>query len=304
MSKKAKKTRRLDPDLPSPEIVAAMLADAKAGRIDALIESIVLKTLSIYRHPRGSAPNRIEHLGSGFLLHHLGRYFAVSAAHVVANTHQFDLVVLRNKPGPARNRNIVLPTVWYATKSASADHSDDPIDVGIIPLESVHVEFFGRENFFTIEDCDLSHRPSSTALYTAFGFPNTRNEPDHFKRKVEPRGWSYSQPGATPEWYKKAEVRVETHFVLKLDRKFLYRMDGATSAPPDRHGMSGGPFFFCREYASENSTWWPLIVGVNIENPLSGRLSLFVASRIGFAFQLIEEYSRLAPAQMPLVPSE
>lgn len=297
MSKKKKKTRRLDPDLPHPKIVAAMVADATAGRIGGLIESNILKTLSVYRHLRGSAPNNIEHLGSGFLVHHHGRYFAVSAAHVVANSRQFDLVVLRKKPGPARNRNIILPAVWYTTKSASADHSDDPIDVGIIPLNRIHVEFFGSENFFTIQDCDLSHLPSSTALYTAFGFPNTRNEPNHFKKDVERRGWSYSQPGATLEWYEKAGVRVETHFVLKLDQKFLYRIDGSTSAPPDRHGMSGGPFFFCREYAPEGSAWHPSIVGVNIENPESGRHSLFVASRIEVAFRLIEEYCRLYPVQ-------
>jgi len=262
-----------------------MVADLENGSVTGFLNAQKRRVVSIYRQPKEDPPTYVEHLGSGTLMQLAGRYFLATAAHVLDSTDAYDLGCYAMKEG--RLASHVLRGLKHVTPIPEGGRDADKIDVGVMILDGGDVDFFGPENFYSPTDCELRHRCRITCLYSALGYPNTKNEPDIRSSKLEKRPFSMSGHGARQEYFKKFGVAEDSHVLIEYDGRKTRTAGGPIQTAPRLTGISGGPTFRFRDYLKEGDQS-PKIVGLNIETHKSGSDRLVLSTNIGYVLTAMQ----------------
>lgn len=277
-----------------------MERDCTGSALDQFTKAQKPKVISIYRTPKDGPASAVEHCGTGILFFHANRHFLLSAAHLFDNTDRFDLGAYRKSDGRLDSR--VFRGRKFTSEMPVTGRDDDMIDIGVMPLNDDEVEFFGRDGFYTINDCVLSHRCKTSSLYTAYGFPNTKNEPNFHKNRLRVQPVSYSRHGATQDRFQRLQLSPATHVILDLNPRMVSLSTGGTQSPPARRGMSGGPVFHYHDYAGADANFLvrnPKLAAVLIENPGFDRSTVLVGTSITYAVEAMERAAKELDGNVP-----
>lgn len=232
----------------------------KAGEAMAAVSSTVVP---LYRYADGVAP---AFIGSGVLLRTRKQHFLLTAAHVLDEAGDGPLLPFDDAIRCARS------SVLYKTPLPAAGRFHDPLDLGILPLTVEDAQALTAYAFVDERHVSYQTEPSQNAVaYSLLGFPETSTHENRLNRTARSvrKHWFDTECG--PEVYRWLKVNLETHLLIRHNRKLAHGPKG--NGPPFRlPGMSGGGIWQFHLLSSYTGTAKPLLSALFIEkNPRYGR---------------------------------
>jgi hypothetical protein len=180
---------------------------------------------------------RPEHLGSCVLVKWKSRCLILTAAHVIDGNKVTSLYI------PIQGKLQKLEGSGVATTAPGGIRDRDRFDFCVIDLPEQLADALGNVRYIQEHELAMQVHASGRA-YMAFGFPNSKNKPDHGKRTVQPRRFSYGGPlflsseAADPQ-----TSPVESHLLrMKYDRRSR-TVEGEVVNSIEPRGISGGGLF-------------------------------------------------------------
>ncbi len=168
----------------------------------------------------------VEVIGTVVFVAHAGRRYLLTASHVLRNyahTHQIstghETVISLNQPFFRSN-------------------DEDSCDIGFIPLTDEQQHILSDVRFLTVDDMNLSERPSEGLHYIVGyrGDDNTHNA----SASVFIAAWSvYGLRAAPLEIYTERHVSGADRLLLRFDRHRLVGPRGPIEPEPEPEGLSG-----------------------------------------------------------------
>lgn len=178
-----------------------------------------------------------ELLGSGFFVNSGGNNFLVSAAHVLDTCREASVYYYCSKSEvrSLSGRFMLTPRI--------GGRDNDPIDIGIVLLDSQHTLpcFHGQKNALPSSYLSVPE-PSAEkeSQFLALGFPATRSIVNTNSLTVETKPQAFL---SSPSPKNTTTALDDEHLVLVFDRKRSVDSFGHHKVFPDPHGMSGSPVF-------------------------------------------------------------
>lgn len=154
-------------------------------------------------HP-GWVGDRPEPVGSGVLLTTSGKYYIVTAAHVVADyvkqkrrgSYSNDVEDMYDKP---EDGYLSLNNIGYMVESSFHTLGsllyckEDWIDIAVLRLTEEQADNLTQVRSFVLEDdCALGHQVALSFVYHVYGFPGEWIECDDVNKTVYIPGFEYS----------------------------------------------------------------------------------------------------------------
>lgn len=233
---------------------------------------------------RNSAANpRPEHIGTCLLLNVDGVPIIVTAAHILDHLSEHSLYIAGSvgaSPVP------LLGGEAMATPKLADGRASDHFDTAIWQPPLSAVEALGAVDFLDIARISHNRSPSEGRLYTALGYPVSRNKKavNHATRSISTHVSMYTAGAEDiPELASKLGVSGFDHLFLRFERH-AFTGDGARVNTFGPRGLSGGALLDLGEFTSAESyardpKWSALLSGMVIE--YYGDHRALVAVRIG-----------------------
>ncbi len=181
---------------------------------------------------------RPEHIGSCLLLKIDGIAVVSTAAHIMDQLAEGPVFV-----GSAIGASLV-PMVDGTIRSTTAPQGNrrlDHVDCAFLVPPSSAIAAMGSVEF--LDESRFSRElPTPSTLYTAFGYPVSRNKKaiDHPAKTIDTRISMYTaNVEAMPDLATKLGVSGEEHFFLSFEER-SFSGDGATQNTFSPKGLSGG----------------------------------------------------------------
>jgi hypothetical protein len=197
---------------------------------------------------------RVEGVGTGFILHYENRYFLVTALHVITRIGESGRDAYMNLNGHAAAMEKLL-----FRKSETGD----------VAVAELYSGWLQEKKIRSLVSVDVPIKKPGTALsmYFAIGFPANKNVLDrrYDKLKVEMFGMSMNQL-AFP-----VETSISNAIFLEHDHEEGYNVDNELiRGHVHLQGMSGSPCFLVRQTSPQNEEevlvhYVPQIIGVLVE---------------------------------------
>jgi hypothetical protein len=204
----------------------------------------------VYRN--SDQDKRVEHVGSCLLLDIEGSACIVTAAHIM---DQGALGPLYIAGRPGTQLVPILDGTVVTTLMPAAGRNYDPIDVGFWLPPAAALDSLGTVDFLHASRVPQGVQPSKARLYTAFGYPLSRNKNriDHRERSIS-TGISMYTAGVEvmPKLAAKLGVSGAGHLFLRFN-KHSFDADGAHANTFGPRGLSGGALLDLGEFESTES---------------------------------------------------
>jgi len=141
------------------------------------------------------------------------------------------------------------------TLMPAAGRKSDPIDVGFWIPPPAALDALGAVDFLNASRISLGVQPSRDRLYTAFGYPLSRNKKriDHSERRISTGISMYTADAENmPKLAAKLGVSGAGHLFLRFN-KYSFDADGEHANTFGPRGLSGGALLDLGEFASAKS---------------------------------------------------
>lgn len=224
-----------------------------------------------------------ESIGTGFLLGAGGKYFLVTAAHVLDDLKSGIRHYFFVEPTTTRE---VSGQALIAKLPASGERDDDTIDVGVVELEGEGLPPYpavGREALSASRVAQWQS-PRHGKKYAFLGFPSSKGEVNPMKREIRSASYAYLGTSPAPDDYERMGLSEASHILLPFDKKNVITLQASKMNFPKPIGMSGAPLWELRR----NEDGGRRVVGVMIESRKLERV--FVAADIGFVLKFIRDH--------------
>jgi len=202
----------------------------------AIIDAVKPTVVAVYSRDRYRHP---EHIGSGTILEVRGRWFVLTAAHVLDELSERASLMWLAVGDWLGQVDVDLAS----NIPPDGDRESDNRDFGFFEVDRDEMTNAGGAAL-RFSTTDLDEQPDTDALYLVLGFPSTRQAEALVQgeegKEIEGTVFPYRMTAlpATPE--------AESGKVVNLDLKFDLediRLDGEHRNAPSPRGMSGGPAF-------------------------------------------------------------
>jgi hypothetical protein len=233
-------------------MIKRMISDAET-RVERHARERILKNIRpLY------LMNSIENyspLGTGVLVRVDERFYLCSAAHVfddfdsAASNSPCELVTF------GQTKTVILSEKVIRTAKAPDDpeREKDLVDIGFMELRVANIKQIGRDRFLSLEDMDFEDGGSYTSLYSALGYPATRNKVEwkavHSGQTITPSPIVYSCQNSPPEHFAKYRLSKDQNLMVRFQKKKSTTSEGRRIHAPDAHAMSGGGLWRYRKYS-------------------------------------------------------
>ncbi len=221
----------------------------------------------VYRNSESNP--RPEQVGSCLLLNIDGVPIVVTAAHIIDQRTEYTLYIaggLRTSPVPIRG-GVIASTPKFE-EGRTSDHFDTAM---WIPPDQA-VDNLGTVTFLDSSRILRIRKPSAGRLYTALGYPVSRNKKaiDHAKRSISTRVSMYTgRVDEMPELAANLRVTGRDHLFLRFEKR-SFTGDGTCENTFGPIGLSGGALldlgdFTSTEAYARDPTGSALLAGMVIE---------------------------------------
>jgi hypothetical protein len=178
----------------------------------------------------GTIRGRAEHLGSCILLKWKARHLLLTAAHVIDANKVASLYI------PVQGKLRKLEGSGVLTTPPGGIRDRDRLDFCIMDLPQKIAHDLGDIRY--VEEHELARVATPRGhAFMAFGYPNSKNKPDHATRRIEPRRFSYGGPLA-----QLGGASADNHLRIKYDKRSR-TIEGDVVASLEPRGISGGAMF-------------------------------------------------------------
>lgn len=195
--------------------------------------------------------------GTGFIVKTQGRFFLVSAAHVLDAGAEHSIFFY------CAPNTIRFLTGEAITTKIENDRSNDLLDIGITELRGSHLPPYPEVDKFAIDISYLrpTHLPRAAKIYSLIGFPATKVSLDVRERTVTVAPFCFRNRSVAETDYASHGLDPGTHLVLALDVKNVFSSDGSRIQFPKPQGMSGSPVFVLYDHGpdSDESSFFQLV---------------------------------------------
>lgn len=207
--------------------------------------------------------------GSGVLTSGGGRYFLLTAAHVLDRHATTPLVIWTG----STERFVSLDGEAVVTPKKDGNRNRDRLDLAVVTLRPRCVRLLQDSDFEFGSHELLGEESSSGGIYAFAGYPASENDPKATTtedgRQVNLMGRVLHvvnlAPGE-PKAYRRAGCDPEVHFVSSFNRHQLMSSGGVAAKVGHPFGMSGGGIFYLGEFSEILSgTARPHLAGIGIE---------------------------------------
>jgi Trypsin-like peptidase domain len=218
----------------------------------------------------GSARGRAEHLGSCVLLKWKARHLLLTAAHVIDANKAASLHI------PVKGKLRKLEGSGVLTTAPGGIRERDRLDFCIMDLPQDLTRDLGDIRYVMEHELASAGTPGGHA-YMAFGYPNSKNKPDHARVQIVPRRFSYGGPLA-----RSVGGSEDQHLRIKYDKRSR-TIEGDVVASIEPRGMSGGAMFDLGRFLDTSDSLSPIgapfrLAGLLIERRRQEKM--IVATRI------------------------
>jgi hypothetical protein len=226
-----------------------------------------------------SARHVHEHIGSSVLLEIDGRRLIITAAHIIDMQTQMVLRVAgESRLIPLRNR-------FFDTEPPNGARGDDHHDIAFSELSSWQVRALGAVRFVTEGECVPTGVEARGRLFTAIGFPNSRNKGPWIDGRIGGKRYQYTA-GVRLDADIAGELGVSGKNHLFIDHQnLLFDEVGHRALPIGPVGLSGGAVVESRVLGGQTMT--PRLGAIIVERRKAHRV--LVATKIASIIEGIRE---------------
>ncbi|SIT10401.1 hypothetical protein [Neptunomonas antarctica] len=221
---------------------------------------------------------RLFQVGSGVLIEFRGCFFLLTAAHVIDELKDADLLV------PHANNVIKSIEGAYSYISPSVNRAEDFLDYGYFKLDTKFISGL-KEHFYFVKEHDLGVEKSYARreLFSFVGFPHRKSNTSG--EQVSTDCFSYGTYHAELSEYKLLEFEQDANIVTKFNRKNSFNLkSGRVELPVLPHGISGGGVFIWPKNILETPPKNRKLVGIGHTWNAKG---YFIATRIEIFLEAI-----------------
>jgi hypothetical protein len=215
-----------------------------------------------------------EQLGSGLLINHLGKPYIATAAHVLSAPAGHGSYYFYSSPNEKRmisGAGFINPKYKLLGSPCEETH-----DLSLVPLLQARGEELRLIGKRCLPSQVLSGAPpnglagTSSNKFLLTGFPISKGTIKRDRNEFESLLWPFYTHEATLDDYKQLNLNPQTHLLLALDGKDLWR-EGRRVAPPKLNGCSGCPIWFIAnedEPTERRENVFPSVVAIATFHPL------------------------------------
>lgn len=193
-------------------------------------------TTAILRHHKQDS---VEFFGSSLLINHLGRYYLISAAHVLDHLNNEPPLFI-NVPGG------LLTLSGEICTTASMDliaRRDDRLDISVLALPESQNHILKAAPSVTLEELDSKQEIHKEHGFIVAGYPVTKNKNsvDRIEKLITPSAYIGICQEAKSDIYAQLGSHKSLSLALKFNRKEVFSIDGRKRTAPALNGLSGAP---------------------------------------------------------------
>ena len=175
--------------------------------------------------------SRVTPSGTAILAHANGRFFVISAAHVLAAEAVSPLI--HGKNGATEVGEVVVVT--EGPKPLGLD-----VDLAYSEVDRAEVERIGAEGAIELAALNLDALGKVGDSYVAIGYPASKSKVRVGARVLSNSLTHLIADSESAERYEELGVTPRTHLVLKYDRRAMASVGGPMTMGVHPKGMSGG----------------------------------------------------------------
>lgn len=261
------------------------LKNAKVqAKVDLSIEiskSIANHTIQFFtNNDKGEATPH----GSGILIELGGKFFMITATHVIGENPKKIFTILPNK-------ELTLGgTLLNGPLPKSGKREDDKIDISIMELaESVVNDLSQSFEFLQLFNIDINHVPIDEMKYLLLGYPETKTKKVWNKPEILAKIFHYMSLPDLHFDFLKFGFKHFTHIAIQFDGKAVSWKTGKKSTSPRLNGISGSGVWYFKNFPEEKSKETYQLVGIVIEQIYKTNHKDIIATKIGFITEIIRQ---------------
>jgi hypothetical protein len=225
-------------------------------------------------------------------------YFLITAAHVIENREEDIFVGYGNNNVVKLGGELIMNSL-----PDGLERDDDKIDIAIFRLNEETVGYVSKQyEFITYSDIQVNHEIKELPLYSAIGFPASKNKFNKFKNELKSRPFIYTTMPAKIEVYKELGCEPFTNIIVHYDKDNV--VDYKTkehSVGPDAFGISGGGLWYIpSQLVNPGDKIEKKLVGILTEWPVRNR-RYWIATRIDIFTEIIRQKYNLNIEQSKVV---
>jgi hypothetical protein len=200
-------------------------------------------------------------LGSGVLLWTGKRHLLCTAAHVLDDYDSEKSSKPVELTTFGQGSTVVLASKDFRSPALPNDPTrrKDRVDVAWMELTKAQVSQIGEDRFLSIADVDFTEIGSERTLYSALGYPGTRNKilgrTARSGEMIVPSPIAYSALLSPTDHYKKYRLNPTKNFLVGFSKKKTTNSKGVRIHAPNAHGLSGGGLWRYRRYSTSGASF-------------------------------------------------
>ena len=256
----------------------SLLQEAKAQPLSIATAAILKSTIQFFYTHKG----RIAACGSGVLLTLDGRYFVVTAAHVIAGKYHETFVIL------PPHEVTLAGELRITSLPASGKRKDDKIDLAALELtdESQLARLQESYHFLTLSELSTSPR-HLTDVYLSVGFPAAKTKSFDGQVKTAPYPLQTQLVGEFD--YARAKLHPATHLVLDFTGDVLSATNPQPHKRPKMEGISGSGLWDTGNYLRHDPALEKKLVGIVTEELTLNRKKYLLVTRTTVLLEFLRQ---------------
>jgi hypothetical protein len=173
------------------------------------------------------------------MLSHNGRYYLVSAGHVIDHLQSGEPLFMNASEGLL----LIEGTVCTTASADKVNRKDDPLDIGAIELDPAIYHRIDAGNSLTLDKLDRTGDIHGKHGYVVAGYPNSknRNAADLKTKTITPSAYVGICWEAQDAVYEQLKQTRSLSLALNFNLKSVYSLEGEKRAAPALNGLSGAP---------------------------------------------------------------
>lgn len=254
----------------------------KAERLRPAIDSILQCTIQFFVEKEGG---QYQGAGSGLLLTVDGRFFMITAAHVIAEHYEDIFIILGDMKQQLGGRLFTTPL------PDSGNRTDDKLDIGIMELldGNLIVSIQKDYSFLILSDLDIDHKASGP--YLSVGYPAAKTK--SYKGKLETSPYPVQADLRKDFDYKKVGFNHLTHIALKFEGGVISATNLVPHKTPTMNGISGSGVWHNGNYLTGNPVTQKKLIGIVIEESASNNRTVMIVTRIAVISEMLRQAFKL-----------
>lgn len=256
----------------------SLLQEVKAQPLSIATAAILKSTIQFFYTHKG----RIAACGSGVLLTLDGRYFVVTAAHVIAGKYYETFVIL------PPHEVTLAGELRITSLPASGKRKDDKIDLAALELtdESQLARLQEAYHFLTLSELSTSPR-HLTDVYLSVGFPAAKTR--SFDGQVKSAPYPL-QTQLTGEFdYARSGLHPAIHLVLDFTGDVLSATNPQPHKRPKMEGISGSGLWDTGNYLLHDPALEKKLVGIVTEELTLNRKKYLLVTRTTVLLEFLRQ---------------